>query len=443
MTAGDSILLQLFILLLLILLNAFFASSEIAIISVNDNKLKKMAEEGNKRAKLLIKLTSEPSRFFATIQVGVTLAGLLASAVAADSFSNIVADFLSFIGIPKFIVYGLSVVTITLILSYFTLVLGELVPKRLALKKPEAIALSAAGPLKFLSILMRPFIALLALSTNAIVALFGIDPNDNIEKVTEEEIRMLVDEGEEEGAIEKSERHMINNIFEFDDREVSEVMTHRTELTAVEKNDSIDELISMAIQDGHSRIPVYDEVLDNIIGIIYVKDLLKYVGVAVPEDFSLSNIMRPVYFVPEAKRCDELFAELTEKKLQMAVVVDEYGGTAGIVTMEDLLESIVGNIQDEYDHEQEEFFKLDENTFSIDATTSLDEVEKLLSISFPECEYDTLGGYIYQMLGKIPATGETVQVGDVDFTVSSVDNRRIQTITAVKKQTEESDGDED
>ncbi len=429
---GDpaSIILQLALLFVLILINAFFAMSEIAVISLNDNKILRMADEGNKKAQLIRKLTANSSRFLSTIQIGVTLAGFLTSATAAQTFANKLAALILKINDLKDyqgIVNGFSIVIITIVMAFFSLVLGELAPKRIAMQAPEKVAFRAVGILLFFAKATSPFVKFLSLSTNAIVRLFGFDPNASNEMVTEEEIRMLVDVGGEHGVIENTQKEMINNIFEFDDIDVGDIMTHRTDMSAVEVDDSLDDVLNIAIEEGYSRIPVYEEDQDNIIGILYVKDLLKFIGKDVPEGQTLKDLMRKAYYVPETMRCGELFKEMTESHVQMAVVVDEYGGTAGIVTLEDLLESIVGNIQDEYDNEDEEISRINETTFTVDGITDIDEVDELVGTEIPEGDYDTLGGFIISLLGYLPQEGEmnVVEFDNLRFTVLNVEDRRI------------------
>lgn len=433
MEPDGNLWLSILILLILILSNAFFAMSEIAIISLNENKLKKMAEGKNKVATILLKMVREPSNFLATIQVGVTLSGLLASAVAADTFAEYIVYAFRNVPVNPSLVRIVSLFVITGVLAYFTLVFGELVPKRLAMTKAEKISFTIAQPLLVLYKIERPFVALLSWSTNKILRILGIDPNHQGEEVTEEDIRMLVDAGNESGAIEQSAKEMIDNIFEFDDRSAGEIMTHRTEMVAVELEASLSQVIETATEEGYSRIPVYKGNLDNIVGILYVKDLLGLVLEDPQSDFSLSKYMRKPLFVPESNRCKELFSLFQKEKIQAAIIVDEYGGTAGMVTMEDLLESIVGNIQDEYDDEEEYISCLADGTFVIDATTPLEDIERLLRIQFPEDgDSDTLGGYMIDMLGYIPLENEhpTVTVGQIDFTVVSMDERRIDKIKA-------------
>lgn len=430
-TDPGSIILKIVILFALILVNAFFAMSEIAVISLNDNKIEKMAESGDKKAKQIKKLTESSSSFLSTIQIGVTLAGFLTSATAAQSFAVMLAGAISKTAVVKVIpisvISGFSTVVITLIMSYFSLVLGELVPKKIAMQKSEKMAFMAAPVLTFVAAATRPVVKFLSLSTNGVLRIMGIDPHADEETVTEEEIRMMVDVGGEKGVIEDSQKEMIDNIFEFDDMDVADIMTHRTDMVCVDVEEGLSEAVKLSIENGFSRIPVYEEDPDNIIGIIYVKDFLKYVGTSLPKTKSIKDIMREAYYVPETKRCGELFSEMTEKRVQMAVVVDEYGGTAGIVTLEDVLESIVGNIQDEYDQESDEFSIIDDKTFTVDGITDIEEVEEHIGKTFPEGDYDTIGGYIISVLGFLPQDGEMNEVTfeNIRFTVLNVEDRRI------------------
>ena len=425
-----SIIFQIVLLFVLILVNAFFAMSEIAIISLNDNMVEKLAEEGNKKAKQIMKLTENPSNFLSTIQIGVTLAGFLTSASASTTFADMLTDAVmaKFPTAPVGIINGVSVVLITVIMSYFSLVLGELAPKRMAMQKPEAIAYKVVPVLLVVKKFTSPFVKILSLSTNAVVRLFGFDPNADEESVTEEEIRMMVDVGEEKGVIENLQKEMINNIFEFDDIDVSDIMTHRTDMVAVEDTDTLKDVVDLSIEHGYSRIPVYHEDQDNIIGIVYIKDLLKYISSDnFPQSDSPKDYMRDAYYVPFSKSCGSLFDEMTEKRVQMAVVVDEYGGTAGIVTLEDLIEAIVGNIQDEYDNEEEEIVEESENIFTIDGTAYIEEVNELVGDIIPEGDYDTLGGFLISNLGFLPKDEDKneLQFENLKFTILNVDERRI------------------
>ncbi len=422
--------------LALIGVNAFFAMSEIAIISLNDAKLHHDAENGDKKAKTLCRLVGEPNNFLATIQVAITLAGLLSSAFAADKYASFFTSLIvnSINGaISEGAVHTVVLVILTVVLSYITLVFGELVPKRVAIYYPDRIAYSVAGTLSFCYKIFRPFVALLGVSTNGILRLFGINPKEEPESATEENIRMMLDAGNEKGTIEESEKEMINNIFELDDRTVGEVMTHRTDITAVELSVPISEAVDLAISDGYSRMPVYEENIDNIKGIIYAKDLLALIG---EKDFSqrrVSDFLRPVSFIPESNSCREAFFEFQQKKIQIAVVVDEYGGTAGIVSMEDLIESVMGNIQDEYDDEEVEYSRIDEDNFDLEGTMLLDDVAEILNIEFPEeLDYDTLGGFITDMLGRIPEENEhpVVIYKNVEFTVVKTEEHHIEKVHA-------------
>lgn len=431
---SGNIVWQIILLFALILCNAFFAASEIAIVTLNDAKLQKMAEDGHKKAKQVLALTADSSRFLATIQVGVTLASFLTSAFAADTLSDpLTAWFIRLVPAAApypAVVHVACTVVITLLVSYFSLVLGELVPKRIAMQKPEPIAFAFVGILRFVAALARPFVAFLSVSTNLMVRLFGMDPHADEEEVTEEEIRMLVDVGEEKGVIEEVQKDMINNIFEFDDLTAGEIMTPRTDVAALDVEDGLEEALRLGVDEGFSRLPVYEEDVDHIIGILHIKDLLPYVGRGIPEEVTLRNLIRETYFVPETKHCGELFSEMTAKHMQMAVVVDEYGGVAGIVTVEDLLESIVGNMQDEFDNEEEEITQLDENSFEVDGSTSMEELRDLLDVDFPEGDYETLGGFLMQQLGRIPEADEhpEVEFENVHFTVMEMDDRRIEAV---------------
>ncbi|MFQ9951604.1 MAG: hemolysin family protein [Clostridium sp.] len=435
--SGGTLAIQIVLLLVLILLNAFFAMSEIAIVTLNDNKIRKMAEDGHKGAAKVLKLTKNNSRFLSTIQIGVTLSGFLTSASAAQTFAGKLAGW--FVGLVPSVPFGIAepvaTVVVTLILSYFSLVLGELVPKKIAMQRAEEISFKVAGILNGVALVFSPFIRFLSASTNLVIRLLGFDPNASEENVTEEEILMMVDVGEEKGVIEGSAKDMIANIFDFDDIAVNELMTHRTDMTAVEDISPVNEAVNLAIAKGYSRIPVYHEDIDDIVGVVYVKDLLKYVCSEMPAETKLTDIMRTATFIPETKKCSELFAEMTASKNQMAIIVDEYGGTEGLITMEDLVEAIVGNIQDEYDQEEDEIRQVNDNTFTVDGTTSIDEISELIGIELPEGEYDTIAGLLVENLGRIPRSGEhpSIAIDHVRFTVDEVEDRRITRILIVKE----------
>lgn len=429
-------------LVILIAVNAFFAASEMALISLNDNKIKLMAEEGHKKAIKLVKLLSEPSRFLATIQIGITLAGFLASAFAAESFADPLVAYLSQFDLPfsLAVVKVATVVVITIILSYFTLVLGELVPKRVAMNKAESIAFSAVSVLMILSKITNPFVKLLTASTNFFVRLFGIDPHSIDDDVTEEEIRMMVDVGEEKGAIDEREKIMINNIFEFNNKSAEDIMTHRMEVIAIPSTIDLHKLMRLVKEEQYSRIPVYEDSIDNIIGILYVKDLLKLIGEETQYEFVLKDYFRKPYLVPKQKKIDELFIELQTAKTHIAIVIDEYGGTAGIVTIEDLIEEIVGNIFDEYDEEEDrELKQIDEVTYELSAMIGLDELEEVFDIGLPVDEYDTLNGFLISLYGNLPPKDEVTEIryAHLLFKVVQLTDKRIEKVIVTLENVEE------
>ncbi len=430
---------QLIVLAILILLNAFFAASEIAFISLNDTKIEKQAKEGNKKAIQIEKMLNTPSKFLATIQIGITLAGFLSSAFASDTFAEKLAPVL-YNWMP-FITLGvwksISIVIITIILSFFTLVLGELVPKRLAMKHYEKIAFKTIGIIRVISVIASPFVKFLTFATNSISKLFGVGENDE-ETVTEEEIKMMVDEGEEKGTIEEDEKELINNVFEFNDITVSEVMTHRKDIFALDINIGNEELLQELSKEEYrySRIPVYDETIDEIKGILYVKDVLKNIN---KKTFKVKNVVKDAYFVSQNRLINEVFKELQKNKVQIAIIVDEYGGTAGLITMEDIIEELVGDIYDEYDKEEKEFEKIDSNTFLLAGNMTIYDVNKLLDAGIPEGDYDTLSGFLQEELGRIPGDKEKpiIETEKVTYKIEKYKDKRILKVKACKNNIEE------
>lgn len=400
--------LDILVILVLLVVNAFFAASEMALISINDNRIRILSLEGNKRAQKLEKLLEEPTGFLSTIQIGITLAGFLNSAFAADKFASVLVDYVLSLGvsISPSLLSSISVIVITLILSYFTLVFGELVPKRIAMKKAEAIALAVSTPLSVLAKIVKPFVKLLTVSTNLTVRLFGIDPNAEEEEASEEEIRMLVDTGLEKGTIQQSEKMIIHNIFDFDNKDVADMMTHRTDMVAISANTPFDEVLELVQSEKYTRFPVFEERIDNIIGILHVKDLIVQFKKDQVKPKSLMDIIRPAYFVSETKKGDDLLEEFQQNRVHMAVVVDEYGGTAGIITIEDLIEEIVGSIYDEYDEDEFLFEQVDEDHYIFTGIAHLDEVSQVTKASLPEEEYETLSGFMVGTLGRIPTKQE-------------------------------------
>lgn len=426
---------QIFILIILIGLNAFFAASEIAFISLNDAKIEKMAKEGNKKAKQISKMLEAPSKFLSTIQIGITLAGFLSSAFASDAFAYRLAPiFNNLIPLGIGTWQNISIILITIILSFFTIIFGELVPKRFAMKNYEKIAFATIGIIRAISIITAPFVKLLTHTTNAISKIFGVSENEE-EIVTEEEIKMMIDQGEENGTIQEDEKELINNVFEFNDITASEIMTHRTDIFAVDINMTPGELLEEIIKDDcrHSRIPVYDETIDDIKGILYVKDLIKNIT---KKTFKIKNIMKEAYFVSQNKLINEIFKELQKNKMQIAIVVDEYGGTAGLITMEDILEEIVGDIYDEYDEIEEEYEKIDDKTYIISGSMPIYDVNKILKSNIPEGDYDTLSGYLQEELGRIPDEEENpiIETKELTFKIEEYEDKRILKVKVCKNE---------
>ena len=403
------------VLVILILLNAYFAATEIAFISLNDSKIERDAKEGNKKAKQILKMLRSPSKFLATIQIGITLAGFFSSAFASDAFADKLAPILNNLvpAISLDIWRGISIVIITIILSFFTLVFGELVPKRLAMKYYEKISYATIGVIRGISIITAPFVKLLTFSTNMVSKIFGVGEAEE-EVVTEEEIRMMIDEGEEKGTIERGEKQLLNNVFEFNDIIVSEIMTPRTDMYAIDINEDLKRQLDEIDEFKYSRIPVYDEDIDDIKGILFVKDILK--PLKDNKEINIKELMREPYFVPESKDIDELFKEMQQNKVQMAIAIDEYGGTAGLITMEDIIEELVGNIFDEYDDEEIEVKKIDDNTYILSGTVSSYELKKVFNIELPEGDYETLSGYLLDKLGRIPDEDEHPIIEDENLT---------------------------
>lgn len=424
---------RLIVLVILIAVNAFFAAAEIAFISLNDAKIEKQSKEGNKKAKQIRKTLKEPTRFLSTIQIGITLAGFLSSAFAADAFASELApilDNLLPLGLTTWT--NISIVIITLILSYFSLVFGELVPKRVAMKNPEKIAFGTIGVVKFIYTFTAPFVKLLTWSTNVVSKMFGVTGAEE-EVVTEEEIRMMVDVGEEKGSIEENEKELINNVFEFNDKVASEVMIHRKEIYAIDVNSDIEDILSDLKEYKYSRIPVYEDNIDNIVGMLYIKDLLAYVYLK--KEVKIKKLMREAYFVPENKPINDLFRDLQKNKHQIAIVLDEYGGTAGLITMEDIIEELVGNIFDEYDDIEPEYEQIDENTFRISGSVSIFDLRKILEIEdIPEGDYDTLSGYLIELLGRIPEDDEMpeIETDKVTYKIEDYEDKRILWVKACK-----------
>ena len=419
---------RLVLLIVLIILNGFFSCAEIAVLQVGDTKLKKLAEEGNKDAIILLKLTEDPSRFLSTIQVAITLAGFLSSAFAADSFANPATRLLIKMGVPisESVLSPIVIVVITLILSYVNIVFGELVPKRLAQAYTEKIALSMAPVLQFASVLFRPFVGLLTVSTNTVMKLMGINPEDIEDKVSEEDIIMMLDEGTENGTIEHQENEMIQNVFEFNDLTVEEVCTHRTDVAMLYYEDS-DEVWRKTIYNNRfANYPICGEDDDDVIGILDTKDYFRL------EDQSRDSIMKNAvdkpFFVSQNMKVSDLFQTMKRERKYYAVVIDEYGGMTGIVSMHDLIEALVGDLQEEDDlPEPEPIEAIGENEWIILGIADLEDVNEALKIDIPTEDADTFGGYIMGIIGTVPDDGSSfhLDTDTLDIDVAYIKNHRI------------------
>ena len=423
-----SLVSQFILILVLTLLNAFFASAEMAIVSVNRNRIKMLADDGNKKASLLVDLLEEPNKFLSTIQVGITLAGFFSSASAATGISEVIGASLSQLGIPY--AQSISIIVITIILSYFTLVFGELVPKRIALQKSEQIAMLSVRPIVFVFKFAKPFVKLLSLSTNLLLRVIGMSDTDLEEKVSREEIKSLVDAGEEYGVINQIEKEMINSIFDFDDKLAKEVMTPRTEVYMI--NSQLPLSIEELLEENYSRIPVYEGDMDNIIGILYLKDFLHEAYQVGFENVGIKKLLHRPYFVPECKNIDQLFKELQKSKNHLAVLIDEYGGFSGIVTIEDLIEEVMGDINDEYDDDDPVIRKIDNDTYIVNGLISIKELNDKLQLNLDEEteDYDTLGGFLINQIDYIPSETEEcmVEYENLLFKVECVKDKRIETV---------------
>jgi len=443
---------QLLIQLILILINAFFAATEIAVVSLNDNKIKRLAEDGDKKAKKLLPLIESPTNFLSTIQIGITLAGFLGSAFAADSFADSLAPWMEkLLGFSEGSMRTVAVVIITVILSYFTLVLGELVPKRIAMKYSEKIAYGATGIVRALSVVLRPVIWFISASTNIVARIFGVKPGEESEEVTEEEIRMMVDIGEEKGSIETTEKEMIENIFEFNNSTAADLMVHRTDMTALsleEIEESPEDIVATIVESGLSRFPVYEEDVDDIVGILSSRNFLLNLRSGQPK--SARELIYSPYFVPESVKADVLLRDMQTKKIHMAIVLDEFGGTSGLVTMEDLLEEIVGNIYDEFDQEDaKDIEKIGENVWRVAGGIELTALGDEIGVSFDredeEETFTTLGGLIFSCFSEIPQDGSCPDVDyrNLHIKVTEITDRRVEWAEVTKLELPDRDDEED
>ena len=424
-----SLLLQIVIIIILTGINAFFSSAEMAIVSLNKNKLKILIEDGNKKAILLDNLLQEPSKFLSTIQVGITLAGFFASASAATGLSQYLSSALQPLNIP----YSnqISMILITFLLSYVTLVFGELIPKRIALRNSEKIALSSVGVVVFISRLFSPFVKFLTFSTNLVLTVLKMKEDNIEEKVSKEELRSLVEVGKEHGVINETEQEMIENIIEFDEKIAREIMIPRTKVFLIDKNISIHELFENKEIGKYSRIPVYENEADNIVGVLLTKDLMMEAYKKGFDNIKVADLLQEAYFVPETKNVNELFNEMQLEKKHITILIDEYGGFSGIVTLEDLIEEVMGNIADEFDDEDLSIRQLSRNKYLINGDVSLNDLNDNFHFELDSKYYDTLSGILIENLGYIPEDNENIEpitINGVVFKPQRVKNKKIEKV---------------
>lgn len=422
------ILINILILLILTLLNAFFSCAEMAMVSVSKTRMRKLADEGKKTAMMVLKFLDEPTKFLSTIQVAITLAGFFSSAAAASGLSEPLGSWLVKQGIASGDIIAL--ISVTLILSYFSLVLGELVPKKIALNKPEAISMFCVKPINLISKLAYPFIKLLSASTNLVTKPFGIKEGNTEEILSREEIKSLVKEGQAHGIFDRREREMIDSIIEFDDKTAKEIMTPRVRVHAIDITKPKEEYLTELLETTYTRIPVYEEDIDNLLGIIFIKDFLREAVNKGVDKLDIRAMLRQPYLVPESKMIKDLFRELQQSKKQIAVLIDEYGSFSGIVTMEDLVEEVMGDIEDEYDPVAVKINKLDETTYLIDGLVTISELNNRLDLDLYSENYDTISGYLIDHLGCIPNEKEDriIEIGKLVFRLVSVKHKRIDKI---------------
>jgi putative hemolysin len=428
-------LIELGIIVLLILLNGVFVAAEIALVSLRPSRVDQMIEEGRRGAGRVRRLTSDPGRFLAVIQLAVTFIGFLASAFAGVSLASALTDILVGVGVDHGYAGAIGLLVVTIILSLFTIVFGELVPKTLALAHPEAFALGLARPVDLIGRIFRPVVAILTAATRTISRALGADVTTEAQ-ITAEELRLIVERGGEQGILEAEEEQMINAVIELGDRRLHEVMVPRIAIVALPAGATFDEAIDKLIEEGHSRLPVYETSVDEVVGILYAKDLLPFLKSTSHDRPTLRALLRTPVFVPESMTIDDLLHEFQRRKVHIAIVLDEYGGTAGLVTIEDLLEEIVGEIQDEYDVEEPLVEQLDEDRARVDGRASVDDLFELWDLKLnleDEDEYDTVGGLVYHRVGGIPQPGDEVRVDGLRLTVETTDGRRVGKVLVVRE----------
>lgn len=439
---------QLLLVVILILFNAFFAGSEMAFISVNLNKLK---SQDDKKSKKIVELASNSTNLLSSIQVGVTLSGFLASAVASEAFGQILVDLLLKMGLVfnADLLKAIVMFIITLVLSYLTILFGELVPKKIAMAHPDKFAAVVIYPISFFSNIFRPIVKFLALSTRLVLRLFNIDADKLEDSATEEEIKLMVSVSSESGNIDETEREMIDNIFAFDDLMVEDIMTHRTEVLAIGVDWTFDEVMAFVSEERFTRYPVYKDNIDNIIGTIHLRDLLKFTSNS--EEYNLMDILRKPYYVPGSKMSDELFNEFKLNKTHIAIVIDEYGGTAGIITMEDLIEEVMGDISDEYDlDESDGITEITKEMWLVDGDAELVDLEDELEIDLPVDKFDTVSGFVIGELGRLPQKSDINSVSDAvvynnyRFVITKAEEKVVTKVKVLKlKQKDSEDLEED
>ncbi|WP_242847649.1 hemolysin family protein [Niameybacter massiliensis] len=424
LSSSSNIILPLVIIFVLTGSNAFFASAEMAIVTADKGKMKQLSEQGNIKAKLLEKLIHEPSNFLSTIQVGVTLASFFSSASAATGIAGHLSKFLATYHIPYR--QELSMIGITLILSYITLVFGELVPKRIALKKADDIALVSAVLLYIVSIIAKPFNKILSGSTHIILRILGMNPEDTVKKISQEEIRTLIYQSSQAGCIEDDAHQMINSIFEFNNKTAKELMTPIKETFMINSDEKIQVILEQVVQQNYSRVPVYKGSIDHIIGILNIKDIIAEAKTIGFDNLELTKLLHDAYCVPETKKANELFKSLNAKKKHMAILINEYGRISGIVTMEDLIEEIMGEIQDEYDIEEVKIQQIDEHLFKVKGSITIKQLNQILGLQLPIGAYDTLSGYLISQLGELPnETHQELKLNEISYQILQIKDNRI------------------
>lgn len=431
--ADGSLLRQFIVIGILILINAFFAAAELALLSVNKNKIRYLAENGSKKAKAVEKLVQDETKLLSTIQVGITLAGFFNSASAAVNLSDDLGTFLESLNIP----HGDSIAffLITIILSYFTLVLGELFPKRIALRKPEQVALFVSRPLLVVKYITLPFVKLLSGTSNLLVKITGLERGLEKEKVSEDEIISIIETGVNDGSINSEEQKMIESVFKFNDLSATDVMTPRVDVKMIDIDDDVSSYMDEVIRGRYSRIPVYEDSKDNIVGILNVKDLMPEAKKVGFEKINIRKLLREPFFVPGQIKINTLFNKMRAKKNHIAVLTDQYGGFVGIVTLEDLIEEIMGDISDEYDENSQAIVKVSDNTYLIEASTPIQEVNRELNLELDEDNdnFDTLGGLVITLLDRIPDENEKVSIDyeNITLNVKKMDANRIEKIELI------------